>query len=618
MAVRQAIKDHYLELKLFNERLLLAALGVIALSLLLLGRLAYLQLYDYDHYTTLSQNNRIRLVALPPARGRIYDRNGTILADNLPSYRLEVIPEQVKDLDATLTELAEVIDISELQLARFHKARQRQPDFQGIPLRFNLQAQEVARFAVDQHRFPGVEIQARLRRHYPHQSLGVHALGYVGRLNERDLQRLNARNYQGTTHTGKLGVERYYESILHGEVGFERVEVNAAGRRVRVLERQPPKPGQDIALTLDLKLQAVAERALAGRRGAVVALDPRTGEVLVLASMPAHDPNTFVQGISHKAYEQLRDDPAQPLFNRAVQGRYPPGSTIKPLVGLAGLEYGATWPGRTMYAGPYYKLPERSRKYRDWKPGGHGLVDLDKSIAQSCDVYFYDLAHRLGIDQMAAFLERFDLGRPTGLDVVGEAAGLLPTRAWKRGARGEPWYPGETLIAGIGQGYMLTTPLQLASVTATVAMEGERYRPHLLHGQRAADRAGFDGPRQTPLQAIELREAKFWDFVIEGMAHAVHAPNGTAFQTVGKHLPYRMAGKTGTSQVFGLDEGEEYNSSELARHLRDHALFIGFAPLHEPRIAIAVIVENGGSGSAVAAPVAREVIDFYLNGRLST
>ncbi len=617
MPNRQAIKDHHLELRLFNERLLLAALIMICSSGVLLARLAYLQLYHYEHFTTLSQNNRIRLVALPPPRGRLYDRHGAVLADNLPSYRLEIIPEQVSDLPRTLRELGGIVELSPLDLDRFERTRSRQAAFQGIPLRFNLNDGEVANFAVDQHRFPGVEIQARLRRYYPHGTLGVHAIGYVGRINVRDLKRLDQRNYQATTHTGKLGVERFHETTLHGEVGFERVEVNAAGRRIRILQRHPPQPGQDIALTLDLELQAIAERALAGHRGAAVAIDPRNGEVLALVSVPAHDPNAFVQGISRSAYQALRNDPGQPLFNRAVQGQYPPGSTIKPLIGLAGLEFGATWPGRTMYAGPYYQLPERDRKYRDWKPGGHGLVDLDKSIAQSCDVFFYDLAYRLGIDQMASFLQQFGIGQKSGLDVIGESPGLLPTRDWKQGTRGEPWYPGETLIAGIGQGYMLATPLQLASATATIAMRGQRFRPHLLHAKRADSKGEFEVIPPEPLRPVVVRDVAFWDFVTEGMVHAVHSPNGTAFHTVGKHLPYRMAGKTGTAQVFGLQEGEEYDSDEIARHLHDHALFIGFAPLHEPRIAVAVIVENGGSGSAVAAPVAREIIDFFMQGRLS-
>lgn len=612
MTGHRAIKDSGLERRLFKSRLVIIAALVGAGLLGLVGRLAYLQVYAYEHFATLSEDNRVRLVPLPPPRGLIYDRNGVLLARNLPQYRLELVPEEIDDLGATLEQLRGLVDIRPVDIERFRSAVQRQQPFQGAPLRFNLGEQELARIAVNRHRFPGVAIKAHLGRHYPLARHGAHAVGYVGRLSEGDLARLDRRHYQGTSHVGKLGVERHYERRLHGEAGLEQVEVNAQGRRLRVLEREPPVPGEDIVLTLDARLQLVAETALDGRPGAVVAMDPGNGEVLALASIPSFDPNPFVNGLAERDYRALRDDPARPLFNRALAGQYPPGSTIKPVMALAGLEHGVVEPDERMFAGPYYRLPNRSRKYRDWKAGGHGWVDLGKAITQSCDVFFYDLAYRLGIDRMAAFLGRFGLGERTGIDVGGEASGLVPTREWKRGAHGEPWYPGETVIAGIGQGYMLTTPLQLATVAATLATRGERYRPHLLHAVTGSAGGEFEVVQPEALPPVGLSQDGHWQQVIEPMVGVMHEPNGTAYWTAGRDAAYEMAGKTGTAQVFGLEEGEEYDAEAIQRRLRDHALFLAFAPAQDPRIAVAVIVEHGGGGGSVAAPVARAVMDYYL------
>ena len=612
MANLHAIKDLHHEQRLFGTRVIVAGVIVCLLLALVVGRLVHLQIASYKYFTTQSQNNRVRLVAVPPPRGLIYDRHGVILAENMPAYQLEVTPEQVEDMDATLAGLSSVLSLTQGDIERFGQALRRKRPFERVPLRFNLSDEEVARFAVNRHRFPGVDINARLMRHYPLGGTAVHALGYVGRIDEGDLQRVDADNYNGTSHIGKLGIERQYEELLHGKVGFQQEEVNAQGRTLAVLERQAPQPGRDLVLSLDAGLQRLAERELAGYNGAAVAMDPRTGEVLALASMPTYDPNLFVNGISHRDYAELNTGRTRPLFNRALKGQYPPGSTIKPLVALAALEHQLTWAGKQMYAGPYYMLPNDERRYRDWKKEGHGLIDMGDAITQSSDVYFYDLAYKLGIDRIHPFLAQFGLGRPTGIDVPGEADGLLPSREWKRQVRRMPWFPGETLIVGIGQGYMLATPLQMAEFTSVLAMRGRHLRPHLL--RTIIDPASGEQTQIGPEahEPVALRDARLWQQVIGPMEDVMHRRNGTAYWTAGHDAPYRIAGKTGTSQVFGLGADEEYEEENIALHLRDHSLFVGFAPADEPRIAVAVIAENGGSGSRVAAPIARRLMDFYL------
>ncbi len=584
------------------RRVLVAVLAVFLLTGLVAARAWFLQVEDHRHFSTLSEQNRIRLMPVAPTRGLIFDRNGEVLAENRPSYQLVVTPEEVEDMASTLARLRELITISETDLKRFEKTLRHKKPFDAVPLKFNLTDAEVARFAANRPRFTGVEVSARLLRHYPHGGHGVHALGYVGRINERELARVDAVNYRATTHIGKVGIERYYEKRLHGQVGYRKVEVDAQGRVLRELDRKPAVPGEDIQLTLDLGLQRLAEQALGDYDGSVVALDPRTGEVLAFVSMPTFDPNPFVSGISREDYLALVSARGRPMFNRALSGQYPPGSTIKPFMALAGLEYGLVDPDEEFFAGPYYQLPNNDHRYRDWKKYGHGWVDLDKAIAQSCDVYFYDLAHRMGIDRMHAFLGRFGLGRKTGIDLPGEVSGLLPSRDWKRRTRNLPWYPGETLIAGIGQGYMLATPLQMAAATAVLANRGEPVRPRLLAEAVPAEEG-------TP--AIELRRESLWGEAVEAMENVVHASYGTA-RRIAEGMDYHMAGKTGTAQVFGLGQDEEYDEEAIAERLRDHALFVGFAPVDDPRIAVAVVVENGGSGSSVAAPIAREVIDYWM------
>ena len=607
---RQVIKDIHLELRMFPRRVAVLVLMCVLLVGALVARMVHLQVIGHAHYSDLATDNRVRLSPIPPTRGLIYDRRGVLLADNLPAFNLEIVPEQVKDLPNLLGRLGEVIELSEDDIQRFERLRRRSPAYRSLPIKTNLSEAEVARFMVARHRFDGVSVQARLQRHYPFGARFAHLLGYVGRINERELRRVDARNYRATTHIGKTGIEKYYESLLHGTVGVREDEVNSHGRRIRVIRETPPRPGESLVLSVDARLQAVATAALAGRSGAVVALDPRNGEVLALVSEPDFDPNLFVNGISRRDYARLRDDRERPLFNRALRGQYPPGSTVKPIVALAGLEAGLITPERRMFAGPYYELPGGGRRFRDWLKGGHGWVDLDRAIVRSCDVYFYDLSYKLGIDRLHDIYGRFGLGRPTGVDLPGELGGLLPSREWKRRRHKQAWYPGETVILGIGQGYLLATPLQLATMTACIAMRGDCRRPHLLKARIASAVTSDTG--QPRGWRVTLRDPRHWDVIIDAMRHVVSSPEGTGRRI--NDAPYSIAGKTGTAQVFSLKEDEEYEADKLARHMRDHAWFVGFAPVEDPRIAVAVIVEHAGHGGSVAAPVARRVMDAWLLG----
>lgn len=606
-----SIRDRIHEARLFNRRVVVAVAAVFSLMALVVVRLVYLQIVYHEHYTTLSQNNRIALAALPPGRGLIYDRNGVVLAQNLPAYSLEIVPEQVPDLEATLLALRDIVALTDADIKRFRKALAQKRSAKGVPLRFRLSEEEVARFAVNRPRFPGVDVAAGLSRHYPLGTLAVHAIGYVGRISEDELDDLDTSNYSGTTHIGKTGVEKSYEEILHGRVGFEQVETNAQGRRLRVLETTPPQAGQNLHLNLDARLQAVAEQALGQNRGAVVALDPRDGAVLAFASMPGYDPNPFVNGIDSKSYDALHNSPDQPLYNRALRGAYPPGSTIKPFVGLAGLELKEITLEQNVFCPGFYTLKGRAHQYRDWKRGGHGSVSLDKAIVESCDVYFYTLAHALGIDRLHDFLTRFGFGVKTGIDVTGELDALMPSPEWKRRVHNQPWYPGETLIAGIGQGYTLVTPLQLAVATATLANRGKRWLPALVKSVEDPVSHALTSLAGEPLEQVPIVNPAHWQSVVDAMVRVVHSDHGTA-RRIGLGAQYTIAGKTGTAQVFGIKQDEKYVEEKVAERLRDHALFIAFAPADDPRIAIAVIVENGSHGSTAAAPVARQMMDRYF------
>ena len=609
---RTRLRNPEQEMRIFRARAWVALWLCLAMISVLAIRMVWLQVVSYDRYQVLAQDNRVRVRPVPPTRGLIFDRNGELLAENLPSYQLEVTPEFIKrgEMDATLDAVNEVIAISENERKRFHKAlrRQRRGSYKGVPLKFKLDDEQLATFAVNRHRFPGVDVAARLNRNYPQDNQAVHTVGYVGRVDEKDLKRLDERNYQGTTHTGKAGIERYYESLLHGTVGSEQVEVNVQGRVLRVLENAPPVPGKNIYLTLDSNVQRVAEQAFGEEAGALVAMDPRTGEIIALASLPTYNPNLFVNGISFKDYGALRDGYYRPLFNRALTGQYPPGSTVKPFVGLAGLELGLQNASKKINCPGYYQLPNDEHKYRCWKKEGHSHVNLDESIAQSCDVYFYDMANRMGIDRMHDYLQQFGFGARSGIDTLGEKPGLLPSSSWKKARKRQPWYPGETLISGIGQGYFLTTPLQLAVATSTLAMQGKKVKPHLLKAVEGVPNE-VEGP--SSLEDVSVRNTGRWNYIKKSMLHVVHSARGTA-QRIGWGSPYKIAGKTGTAQVFTVKQDEEYEDLDVKKTLRDHALFVAWAPADDPQIVVAVIVENGGHGSSVAAPIAKRVMDAYL------
>jgi penicillin-binding protein 2 len=606
--VDSLFKDSDGERRLFAVRALVSGTLVTLSLLLVILRLAQLQVDQHAHFSTLSQDNRVKVEPLPPTRGLIYDANGILLAANHPSYALTITTERAEDLPSLLETLAEVVRIEGGDLKRFELLRKRRRPYQGVPLRTNLTPEEVARIAVNSHRFPGVDIRAELLREYPLGPYTAHVLGYVGRINEEELERIDAGDYRGTNFIGKGGVEKAYEDELHGHVGHEQVEVNAKGRVLRVLESQPPAPGKDLRLYLDIRLQQAAAAALEGVRGAVVAIEPATGGVLALASSPSFDPNLFVEGISVSDYAALRDSMDVPLFNRALRGQYPPGSTIKPFVGLGGLQTGTVGHAQGKYCPGFYRLPNNRHKYRDWKRWGHGRTALEKAIVESCDVYFYDLAHDMGIDRLHGFLAGFGFGERTGVDIAGELGGLLPSPEWKRDVRNQTWFPGETLIVGIGQGAFLATPLQLAVATATLANRGRFIEPRVA---RATHVPGLGPPRPVPsavrdlaLDPVHLRR------VIHAMTQVVEGQRGTARRI--RTDAYRIAGKTGTAQVFTVGQKERYNEAEVAERMRDHALFVAFAPVAEPKIAVAVIVENGGHGGAVAAPIARAVMDSYL------
>ncbi|MFT5604395.1 MAG: penicillin-binding protein 2 [Paracoccaceae bacterium] len=601
-----ALKDPIKERSLYKSRFLVASTLMTIMLGVIVGRYFFLQVVKHDIYKTQSDRNRIQLQPIAPKRGLIFDRNGVLLAENIPSYSLVLIKERVPDLEETLVALAELIPIDDDDIKKFKKRLRHRRPYQTVPLKFRLTEEEIARLAVNRYRLPGVDIDAQLVRNYPHGELLAHVLGYVGRINEREMDVIDEVNYSATDHIGKLGVEHFYEQALHGSVGYQNVETNARGRVLRILERHLPEPGADLHLNIDVELQRVAHRVLEGERGAIVAIDPSDGGLLAMVSAPSYDINLFVNGISNADYKRLRESPDLPLFNRTLQGQYPPGSTLKPIFALGALHYGVVT-RRTSVPDPgWYSLPNNDRVYRDWKSRGHGYrVDMHQAIVESCDVYFYDLAYNMGIDRIHEFGQRFGLGELTGIDNDNERAGLLPSRDWKRSAKGLHWFPGETLNVGIGQGFMLTTPMQLAVATAVLANRGVRKVPRIV-------RAINDEPIKESLRPkVELTDESDWDFVLAAMEDVVHGVKGTA-RNINNKLDYRIAGKTGTAQVIGIVSHEDYDASLVAKRHRDHALFIGFAPADKPTIAISVIIENGEAGGRVAAPIGRKVFDAYL------
>ncbi|MGM0614797.1 MAG: penicillin-binding protein 2 [Pseudomonadota bacterium] len=605
----ETLKNSETELQIFRVRAFLAILVVIVLTGLLMGRLGYLQVVQHDLYSTRSENNRVRVEPLPPTRGLIFDRNGEMLAENRPTYNLTLVRERVDDLDETLGFLIELLALPDEEVEAFkQRSRQRQRPYQPALLMSDLTESQIARLSVNRHRLPGVEVEAQLLRYYPDAEIMAHALGYVGRINADELKSLDPGSYAGTHFIGKTGVERFYETELHGEAGLRKVETNARGRVLRELGKNDPVPGKNLTLTIDKELQVLAYKLLDGRRGSIVAIEPASGDILAMVSVPGFDSNQFVTGISVENYRGLQQDLDLPLFNRAIRGHYPPGSTIKPFLALAGLREEVRTPGTTINDPGYYQLPNDSRRYRNWLRWGHGRVDLERSIAVSNNTYYYSLAHDLGIDRLHEQMSAFGFGQRVAHDVQGESDALMPSREWKQARYNQPWYPGETLSVGIGQGYWQITPLQLAAATATLANRGKWVKPHLA--RMIGDTPLPEVLPETPAD-IELSSDSWWDDVFQGMEKVLTGREGTARRT-GVGLDYRMGGKSGTAQVFSLGQDQRYDAEELEERLRDHALFMAFAPLENPQIAVSVIVENAGGGSTHAAHLARAMTDAWL------
>jgi len=613
------LKNHQREIFYFRLRLAISIGFVLLLLTILLGRFIYLQIVRHDYYQTLAESNRISVVPIVPNRGLILDRNGVVLAHNYSGYTLEINPGKTTDMEATINELSTLVEITPKDRKRFKKLLAEQRNSEALMIRNRLTDEEVARFAAQQYRFRSVEIKARLFREYPLVEKTAHLIGYIGRINQTDVDQLEendlAANYRGSDYIGKTGLEQSYESELHGITGVEQVEVDSAGRAVRILSRKPPVSGNTLVLSIDAKLQEIAEQAFGNYRGALVAIDPNNGEVLAFVSKPGYDPSLFVDGIDPQSWDELNNSPDHPLNNRALRGQYPPGSTIKPFMALAGLFYHTRSPDRAISDPGYFNLPGSSHQYRDWKKGGHGSVDMFKSIVISCDTYYYGLATELGIDNIFSFLSRFGFGKKTGLDLEGETSGLLPSQEWKMKRYKDKWYAGDTVSVGIGQGYNLVTPMQLAFATATLANNGIGYKPHLVREVRSSRNSENRLIEAKPEFDLKLDPAHL-DLVKRAMA-AVTQPGGTAAQAAAG-APYHIAGKTGTAQVVAMKQGEKYDASKLSERNRDHAWFIAFAPAEQPKIALVVLAENGGHGGGTAAPIARKVFDYYLLGKVPT
>jgi penicillin-binding protein 2 len=620
------IKDHHAEQRLFEGRAVAAAVIMLVALGSVIARLVWLQVVQYDYFADLSQGNRIKIEPIPPNRGLILDRNGQPLATNAPSYQLELTREQVSDIDATLIGLAQLGLLDNADFPSLKKDIRSRRIFEAVPVKLQLTEEELARFAARRYQFPGVDIRPRLTRYYPLGPSSVHAIGYVGAISEEDEKTLDLSEYAGTTLTGKAGVEKAYERELHGRAGVQQLLVNAQGRSVErigqdavKLERQEPISGNDLFLTIDVRVQQAAEEALRGQRAAAVAIDPNNGDVIAFVSTPAFDPNLFARGLTRPQYLALTDDPDRPMYDRALRGVYPPGSTVKPMFAIAALETGVVTPLDTRYCRGTWFASGYGRVKRDWKPGGHGTVDLRRALATSCDIYFFDIARLMGIDRMASVVGQFGLGAVTGIDIEGERVGILPSTAWKKRAYAKRpeyqiWFPGDTINVGIGQGQMLVTPVQLANGIAAVAARGQRFRPRLVRAVRDVETGKVKEIPPTPLPPVKVNDPGEWDVVQGGMLDVVNAAHGTARYYLQPAPAYKMAGKSGTAQVFTVGINEKMRKAgELTEHLRDHALFVAFAPFDAPKIAVAVVVENApGGGSAFASPIARRILDRYL------
>ncbi|GKW41585.1 peptidoglycan DD-transpeptidase MrdA [Pectobacterium parvum] len=615
---RKPFRDYTAESALFVRRALVAFLGILLLSGVLVANLYHLQIVRVDDYRTRSNENRIKLVPIAPSRGIIYDRNGTPLALNRTIYQLELVPDKVDNLKDTLEALRPVVDLTDSDLENFEKERKRSRRFTSIPVKSGLDEIQVARFAVNQYRFPGVEVKGYQRRYYPYGSALTHVTGYVSKITDKEVERLTKEekiaDYAATRDIGKLGIERHYEDLLHGKPGYEEVEVNNRGRVIRQLHEQPPQAGRDIYLTLDLSLQIYIEKLLEGSRAAVIVTDPRDGGILAMVSTPSYDPNLFVDGISTKNYAKLQSDPDRPLINRATQGIYPPASTVKPYIAVSALTAGVITTNTSLFDPGWWQLPGSEKRFRDWKKWGHGRLNLTKSLEESADTFFYQVAYDMGIDRLSEWMTKFGYGERTGIDISEESKGNMPTREWKLGRFKKPWYQGDTIPVGIGQGYWTATPIQMNKALVTLINDGQVKTPHLLYSSR--ENGKIVPFRQTENQQIGNIHSGYWEVAKDGMYGVANRPNGTAHKSF-DDAPYKIAAKSGTAQVFGLKENETYNAHKIAEHLRDHKLMVAFAPYKDPKVAMSIILENGGAGPTVST-ITRQILDHILLGDNNT
>lgn len=616
---RTHFRDHSSESALFFRRAIVAFIGILLLSGVLVANLYHLQVQNYEDYQTRSNDNRIKLLPIPPSRGLIYDRNGILLAENRTVFQLEMVPEKVDSVDKTLAALRPIVGLTDEDIANFRKERKRSRRFSSIPIKTPLNEEQVARFAINQYLFPGVEVKGYLKRYYPYGEALTHVIGYVAKINDKDVERLDKEgrlaNYAGTHDIGKLGIEKYYENILHGQVGSEEVEVNNRGKVIRKLREQPATAGQNITLSLDLELQQYIERILGKRRGAVVVMDPRDGSILAMVSSPSYDPNLFVNGIPSKTYSALLNDPDRPLINRTTQGTYPPASTVKPLITVAALESGAITTKTTLFDPGWWKLPGSEKRYRDWKKWGHGQLNITKAIEESADTFFYQVAYDMGIDRLSEWMKKFGFGQYTGVDISEERSGVMPSREWKMARYRKPWYQGDTIPVGIGQGYWTATPLQLAKAMTILINDGEVKPPHLLKSIQG-NGITMNYPEEN-LPSIGVKDSGYWEIAKDGMYGVNNRPNGTARRSFAG-TPYKSAGKSGTAQVFSLAPNQTYDAKKLANYLHDHAWFTGFAPYYNPQVVVSILLENAGGGSTNGAPIARKIFDHILLGKNDT
>ena len=611
------IRDSNLERDIFLNRVILGVVAIFLMVFLVIIRLIYLQVYNHQHYTTLSTDNYIKVRPVAPPRGVIYSSDGVMLAGNRPSFNLVGVPEKIRDNDVLVYELSQILDIDESKQRQIIRTLDTATRFTAVPLITDLSEEQVALFSVNSHKFTGVTIEAGLSRFYPLGGDTAHLLGYVSRISNTDKVRLQDSNYAATQYIGKTGVERKQELLLHGTVGSKTIEINAEGRLLRVVDREPPVPGQDLRLTIDSKLQSKAASLLGNLdnlSGSIVAMDVRTGGVLAIASYPSYDPNAFASGISPELYTAWMNSPFRPLFDRSIQGQYPPGSTIKPLLALAALENGLLSSHKVKCNG-WFSLPGDSHRYRCWEKEGHGVVNLVEAIERSCDVFFYSLSNDLGIKMIYTVLDRFGLGKATGIDLPNEEKGLVPSPEWKKKVKKLPWYPGETVITGIGQGFLLATPLQLAKIAATLANRGRAVEPFVIMQTEQVESSYSEQSDDINTIKNLPNDSLHWKVVNDGMVAVVHSSKGTA-RGIGYTSKTKIAGKTGTSQVFSIGQDEELDEEDIPDHLKDHALFVAYAPPINPQIALAVVVEHGGSGSATAAPLARAILDEYFNRKV--